>query len=193
MKPALATRSLVAVAVLATAVLSYWGGAKRLHALHVLNVEAAVPPSVRHAAARDASHPVVASGVEPAAKTEPAAPRVRLAELRAPLSETSDNDPFAVLSWLPPPPPPPPVVAPAPEPAPPPSAPALPFVYLGTLNPDAAKPQVFISSGDRLLIVSPGEVVDGTYRFVSIAATGALFTYLPLNQQQVMPIQGEGN
>ena len=100
MKPALATRSLVVVAVLATAVLSYWGGAKRLHALHVLNVEAAVPPSVRHAAARDASHPVVASGVEPAAKTEPAAPRVRLAELRAPLSETSDNDPFAVLSWL---------------------------------------------------------------------------------------------
>ncbi len=84
-------------------------------------------------------------------------------------------------------------MAPAPVPEPPPSAPALPFVYLGTLNPDAAKPQVFISNGDRLLIVSPGEVIDGTYRFESIAATGALFTYLPLNQQQVMPVQGEGS
>ncbi|MGD7319803.1 hypothetical protein ACQCQ4_25815, partial [Ralstonia pseudosolanacearum] len=83
--------------------------------------------------------------------------------------------------------------APAPEPAPPPSAPALPFVYLGTLNPEAAKPQVFISSGDRLLIVSPGDVIDGVYRFESIAATEARFTYLPLNQRQVMSVQGEGN
>ncbi|MGD7313799.1 hypothetical protein ACQCSJ_21580, partial [Ralstonia pseudosolanacearum] len=79
------------------------------------------------------------------------------------------------------------------EPAPPPSAPALPFVYLGMLNPEAAKPQVFISSGDRLLIVSPGDVIDGVYRFESIAATEARFTYLPLNQRQVMSVQGEGN
>ncbi|MGD7278840.1 hypothetical protein ACQCQ7_26160, partial [Ralstonia pseudosolanacearum] len=69
----------------------------------------------------------------------------------------------------------------------------LPFVYLGTLNPEAAKPQVFISSGDRLLIVSPGDVIDGVYRFESIAATEARFTYLPLNQRQVMSVQGEGN
>ncbi|MGD7129864.1 hypothetical protein ACQCSI_25230, partial [Ralstonia pseudosolanacearum] len=70
---------------------------------------------------------------------------------------------------------------------------ALPFVYLGMLNPEAAKPQVFISSGDRLLIVSPGDVIDGVYRFESIAATEARFTYLPLNQRQVMSVQGEGN
>ncbi|MGD7273677.1 secretion system X translation initiation factor, partial [Ralstonia pseudosolanacearum] len=105
----------------------------------------------------------------------------------------SENDPFTVLSWLPPPPPPPAAAAPAPQPAPPPSAPALPFVYLGMLNPEAAKPQVFISSGDRLLIVSPGDVIDGVYRFESIAATEARFTYLPLNQRQVMSVQGEGN
>lgn len=80
-----------------------------------------------------------------------------------------------------------------PQPAPPPSAPALPFVYLGMLNPETAKPQVFISSGDRLLIVSPGDVIDGVYRFESIAATEARFTYLPLNQRQVMSVQGEGN
>ncbi|NKF64783.1 secretion system X translation initiation factor [Ralstonia solanacearum] len=44
-----------------------------------------------------------------------------------------------------------------------------------------------------LMIVSPGDVIDGVYRFESIAATEARFTYLPLNQRQVMSVQGEGN
>ncbi|AST27834.1 secretion system X translation initiation factor [Ralstonia pseudosolanacearum] len=204
-------RSLAGVAVIAIAALSYWIGVQRLHASRA---EAAVPHSGQQAVAqsglpdgkgaadaraghrsdRTAAKPATADAqAQPATGTDGPTPRARLAALRPPLSPESENDPFTVLSWLPPAPPPPAAAAPAPEPAPPPSAPALPFVYLGTLNPEAAKPQVFISSGDRLLIVSPGDVIDGVYRFESIAATEARFTYLPLNQRQVMSVQGEGN
>ncbi|MCD9228211.1 secretion system X translation initiation factor [Ralstonia pseudosolanacearum] len=204
-------RSLAGVAVIAIAALSYWIGVQRLHASRA---EAAVPHSGQQAVAqsglpdgkgaadaraghrsdRTAAKPATADAqAQPATGTDGPTPRARLAALRPPLSPESENDPFTVLSWLPPPPPPPAAAAPAPEPAPPPSAPALPFVYLGMLNPEAAKPQVFISSGDRLLIVSPGDVIDGVYRFESIAATEARFTYLPLNQRQVMSVQGEGN
>ncbi|APC69116.1 secretion system X translation initiation factor [Ralstonia solanacearum] len=204
-------RSLAGVAVIAIAALSYWIGVQRLHASHA---EAAVPHSGQQAVAqsglpdgkgaadaraghrsdRTAAKPATADAqAQPATGTDGPTPRARLAALRPPLSPESENDPFTVLSWLPPPPPPPAAAAPAPQPAPPPSAPALPFVYLGMLNPEAAKPQVFISSGDRLLIVSPGDVIDGVYRFESIAATEARFTYLPLNQRQVMSVQGEGN
>ncbi|MHA6840484.1 secretion system X translation initiation factor [Ralstonia pseudosolanacearum] len=211
MRPTLVMRSLAGVAVIAIAALSYWIGVLRLHASRA---EAAVPHSGQQAVAqsglpdgkgaadaraghrsdRTAAKPATADAqAQPATGTDGPTPRARLAALRPPLSPESENDPFTVLSWLPPPPPPPAAAAPAPEPAPPPSAPALPFVYLGTLNPEAAKPQVFISSGDRLLIVSPGDVIDGVYRFESIAATEARFTYLPLNQRQVMSVQGEGN
>lgn len=211
MRPTLVMRSLAGVAVIAAAALSYWIGVQRLHASRA---EAAVAHSGQQAVAqsglpdgkgaadaraghrsdRTAAKPATADAqAQPATGTDGPTPRARLAALRPPLSPESENDPFTVLSWLPPPPPPPAAAAPAPEPAPPPSAPALPFVYLGTLNPEAAKPQVFISSGDRLLIVSPGDVIDGVYRFESIAATEARFTYLPLNQRQVMSVQGEGN
>ncbi|NKG11787.1 secretion system X translation initiation factor [Ralstonia solanacearum] len=195
MRPTLVMRSLAGVAVIAIAALSYWIGVQRLHASHA---EAAVPHSGQQAVAqsglpdgkgaadaraghrsdRTAAKPATADAqAQPATGTDGPTPRARLAALRPPLSPESENDPFTVLSWLPPPP----------------SAPALPFVYLGMLNPETAKPQVFISSGDRLLIVSPGDVIDGVYRFESIAATEARFTYLPLNQRQVMSVQGEGN
>lgn len=211
MRPTLVMRSLAGVAVIAIAALSYWIGVQRLHASRA---EAAVPHSGQQAVAqsglpdgkgaadaraghrsdRTAAKPATADAqAQPATGTDGPTPRARLAALRPPLSPESENDPFTVLSWLPPPPPPPAAAAPAPQPAPPPSAPALPFVYLGMLNPETAKPQVFISSGDRLLIVSPGDVIDGVYRFESIAATEARFTYLPLNQRQVMSVQGEGN
>jgi hypothetical protein len=118
-------------------------------------------------------------------------PREQLAALRVPLSPEAQNDPFSVQSWLPPPPPPPP---PAPAVAvqeAPPSAPPLPFSYVGTLDRGKDKPQVFLANGDQLLIVSPGDVIDGRYRFESIAVTGAVFTYLPLNQKQMITIEGE--
>ena len=202
MKRAFATRTLVAIAGLAIAGSSYWIAAPGTHASSAIAAitrgeRPAIPAqSVARRHAPSASAPASLQALPPAAhdasaSTVETAPRDKLASLRAPLSPDSANDPFSVLSWLPPPPPPPApppvVVQPAARTVPP-----LPFGFVGAMNGDAAKPQVFLSSGDRLLIVSPGEVIDGQYRIESIAATGVVFTYLPLNVQQVMSTQGDG-
>ncbi|MEX3937289.1 hypothetical protein AB4Y32_37105 [Paraburkholderia phymatum] len=113
----------------------------------------------------------------------------KLAALRKPMSLESRNNPFAASSWLPPPPP---VVQAPPEPPPPPTAPPVPYVYLGKLDGSTLKPRVFLSSGDQLLIVSQGEIVDGQYRVESISDGDIVLTYLPLNQKQVISIPGEG-
>jgi hypothetical protein len=113
----------------------------------------------------------------------------KLAALRKPMSLESRNNPFAASSWLPPPPP---VVQAPPEPPPPPTAPPVPYVYLGKLDGSTLKPRVFLSSGDQLVIVSQGEVVDGQYRVESISDADIVLTYLPLNQRQVISMQSEG-
>ncbi|KVU34776.1 hypothetical protein [Burkholderia ubonensis] len=117
-----------------------------------------------------------------------ATPREKLAALRAPVSVESANDPFTASSWLPPPP----VEAPLPTARPaPPTAPPVPFTYVGELDAKADKPQVFLSNGDQLLIVSPGDVIDGQYRVDSVSASNVVLTYLPLNQTQVVSIPVE--
>ncbi|MGU7780110.1 hypothetical protein [Burkholderia sp. PU8-34] len=119
-----------------------------------------------------------------------ATPNEKLAALRAPVAVEAANDPFTASSWLPPPP----VVAPTlPETRPaPPTAPPVPFTYLGELDAKAEKPQVFLSNGDQLLIVSPGDVIDGQYRVDSVSESNVVLTYLPLNQVQVVSIPVEG-
>jgi hypothetical protein len=119
-------------------------------------------------------------------------PHDRLAALRTPLALESANNPFAASSWLPPPPPPVEVPAAA-VPVAPPTAPPIPFTYLGELDAKTGKPQVFLSNGDRLLIVSPGEVVDGQYRVDAISETDVVLTYLPLNQRQTISTQSKEN
>ncbi|HEV3422717.1 MAG TPA: hypothetical protein VG105_02830 [Paraburkholderia sp.] len=140
-----------------------------------------------HAMAHAAAHAPAPASHGAAASATPATPRERLAALRAPLSVESANNPFAASSWLPPPPP---VEAPVVQEvrAPAPVAPPVPFTYLGELDAKAARPQVFLSSGDRLLIVSPGEVVDDQYRVESVSESDVVLTYLPLNQTQAVSI-----
>jgi hypothetical protein len=137
--------------------------------------------------AHAAAHAPAPASHGAAASATPATPRERLAALRAPLSVESANNPFAASSWLPPPPP---VEAPVVQEvrAPAPVAPPVPFTYLGELDAKAARPQVFLSSGDRLLIVSPGEVVDDQYRVESVSESDVVLTYLPLNQTQAVSI-----
>ncbi|NKG02986.1 secretion system X translation initiation factor [Ralstonia solanacearum] len=121
MRPTLVMRSLAGVAVIAIAALSYWIGVQRLHASRA---EAAVPHSGQQAVAqsglpdgkgaadaraghrsdRTAAKPATADAqAQPATGTDGPTPRARLAALRPPLSPESENDPFTVLSWLPPP------------------------------------------------------------------------------------------
>lgn len=113
----------------------------------------------------------------------------KLLSLRAPLSLESAHDPFTVSSWLPPPPPVEVPVAPV-RPAPP-TAPPVPFTYVGQLDAKAAKPQVFLSNGDQLLIVSPGDVIDSQYRIESVSESDVVLTYLPLHERQVVTIPRE--
>jgi hypothetical protein len=147
----------------------------------------ATPHATPHAMAHAGAHAPAPASHGAATSATPATPREMLAALRAPLSVESANNPFAASSWLPPPPP---VEAPVVQEvrAPAPVAPPVPFTYLGELDAKAARPQVFLSSGDRLLIVSPGEVVDDQYRVESVSESDVVLTYLPLNQTQAVSI-----
>ncbi|OAJ53474.1 hypothetical protein A6V36_28650 [Paraburkholderia ginsengiterrae] len=146
-------------------------------------------PTATHAAAPapgSAPHTSAAHATPASAPT----PHARLVSLRAPLSVESNNNPFAASSWLPPPPPVEVPVVPEVR-APAPTAPPVPFTYLGELDAKAAKPQIFLSNGDQLLVVSPGDVVDNQYRIESVSESDVVLTYLPLNQTQAVSIPRE--
>jgi hypothetical protein len=127
-------------------------------------------PSVRKAQARQA----------------PDAFDLDLAQLRREAPAQEPANAFESKSWYVPPPPPP-VVQVKPPPPPPPSAPPLPFIFLG-LYQDAAQPVIFLVRGDRVLAVSAGEVIEGTYRVEGIVGTSLAITYLPLNIRQTLTI-----
>jgi hypothetical protein len=150
-------------------------------------------PDARHrthpseAAAKTAASASAAQGA--AASTAAAAAHAKLLSLRVPLSVASAHDPFTASSWLPPPPP---VEAPAaPVRPPPPTAPPVPFKYVGQMDAKAARPQVFLSNGDQLLIVSQGDVIDNQYRVESVSESDVVLTYLPLHERQVVAIPRE--
>lgn len=94
-------------------------------------------------------------------------------------------DIFASKSWYVPPPPPPP---PKPVPPPPPTAPPLPFAFMGSYQEPEGRLILFLTKGDRLYTVSPGDVIDGIYRVEEVAAGQLGLTYLPLNIKQSMTI-----
>ena len=95
---------------------------------------------------------------------------------------------FESKSWYVPPPPPPPA---KPLPPPPPTAPPLPFTYLGRYE-DLAKPVIFLVRGDRVLTVSAGDVIEGTYRVDGIVGTTLGLTYLPLNIRKTIDVGNAG-
>jgi hypothetical protein len=77
-----------------------------------------------------------------------------------------------------------PIAAPPP---PQPGAPPLPFTYLGRLveGDDVA---VFLSHGERNLVVRQGETIDSVYRVERIADGAITLVYLPLDQRQTIVI-----
>ncbi len=80
-----------------------------------------------------------------------------------------------------------PAAAPPPPPPPPPQAPPLPFSYLGKLA-EGMNTSVFLTMGDRNLVVKPGDVIDNTYRVEEIGEKVVVLTYLPLTVKQTLPI-----
>lgn len=114
-----------------------------------------------------------AAGIAPAAALPaPAAPAV-----------LPDADIFAVRTWQPPPPPAP-VVDVKPAPPPRPQAPPLPFRFLGKIDePDKAL-AFLLARGDRVLSVSVGQSIDGTYLVEKHDGARLYFIYKPLKSRQ---------
>lgn len=155
----------------------------------------------------DLSAPPAPAGQAPADSAPQTAEerRAALAALDVDLIRKRDagvagDDAFARKSWyVPPPPPPPPkpqaaapvVEAPPPPPPPPPMAPPLPFKHLGRLvEAGQALPKHYLMDGDRMIVVSEGDLIGGKYRFVGQIGNQLQFIYLPLNQRQNLAMSG---
>jgi hypothetical protein len=120
------------------------------------------------------------------------APALDLKKLQRPRTLDPDGDPFGPRSFKPPPPKITPqgaqgALAVAAPPPPPPQAPPLPFVYMGRLSEDSSS-TVFLTLGDRNLVVKPGDTIDNTYKLEEVGDTAIVLTYLPMNQRQTLPI-----
>jgi hypothetical protein len=146
---------------------------------------------------RDAHDPVADDAVVQAPERReqtarlPATPpveRVALEKLRGTGLDPGSGNAFAPRSWQAPAASKRAVVAtePAPPP-PPPSVPPLPFTYLGRLASDEEN-AVFLTLGERNLIVHQGDVVDSTYRIDALADTQVTLTHLPSGIQQSLAI-----
>lgn len=86
--------------------------------------------------------------------------------------------------------PPPVVVAPQVALSPPkPTAPPLPFVYIGKVIEDG-KLTVFVSKQQHNYLLKGGEVIEGTYRVDKVELGRLVFTYVPLETEQVMTFGG---
>src|SRR5690606_23757372 len=89
-------------------------------------------------------------------------------------------DLFAPHSWYVATPAQPVVVRPGAAPvAPQPVAPPLPFSFIGKLD-DSQRLQIFLLNGERLHVVTVGDVIDGTYRVERIDPQQLTLTYLPM-------------
>lgn len=93
---------------------------------------------------------------------------------------------FATKSWEPPPPPPPPPS--------PPQAPPLPFSFMGMMTSDSGKVTYYLARGNQAYAVVKGEKIDNTYRVNGLNGQQLSFTYLPMNEKQMlsMPPAADG-
>lgn len=111
--------------------------------------------------------------------------RIRGSRLACGGEPDKSTDLFAGKSWYVPPPPPKPK---PPPPPPPPTAPPLPFGFMGSYQEPDGRLVIFLTKGERLYTVSPGDVIDGTYRVEDVVAGQLGLTYLPLNIRQSMTV-----
>jgi len=103
-------------------------------------------------------------------------------------SEHKAVDIFKGKSWYVAPPKPKYVPPPPPPPPPPPTAPPLPYAYMGSYQGKDGRMIIFLTRGDQVYSVSPGDVLEGTYRVEGIASGQVVLIYLPLNIQQSISI-----
>ncbi|UXY16809.1 hypothetical protein N8I74_07260 [Chitiniphilus purpureus] len=146
--------------------------------------EAAAAP--RRAATGQIGQPVPSP--TPARSAEPAATEA---------SQAQGFNLFAQQTWAPPPPPPPPPAKPTPTPVP--VAPPLPFVVVGSWHERGADQIIIEANGQQFVLcrrcealgrIQPGETLLGVYRVDDITRDAITLTFMPLNQQQTLPVGG---
>ncbi len=71
--------------------------------------------------------------------------------------------------------------------APPPVAPPMPYKFAGA-SVYNGQLQIFLAKGDSIIPVSLGETIEGGYRVEAIDERQITLMYLPLEQNQVIPI-----
>ncbi|ADE12055.1 prolin-rich transmembrane protein [Sideroxydans lithotrophicus] len=103
-------------------------------------------------------------------------------------TEHKTVDIFKGKSWYVAPPKPKPVPPPPPPPPPPPTAPPMPYAYMGSYQGKDGRMIIFLTKGGQVYSVSPGDVLEGTYRVEGIASGQLVLIYLPLNIQQTINI-----
>ena len=118
-------------------------------------------------------------------RTEPA--QVNLEKFKSHKFGETARDPFAMPAprVRPKPVPPSAAAAAVAAPAPPPTAPPLPFTYLGKLR-SAQDSAVFLTQGERNLVVREGDTIDSLYRVEHVAKSEITLVYLPLDQRQTL-------
>lgn len=147
-----------------------------------------------HEKSRPAAPPPPRTQLGPKAPTA-AAPAQPPAKQASTQPETPPiTDVFAVRNWEPPPPPPPTPNAAAPNaPPPPPEPPPLPFRYLGRIV-ESGKPDAFLlAQGNRVIAVSVGNVIDGTYRVEKYENGQLHFFYQPMKAHQTLAVGTMGS
>ncbi|MGO5000041.1 hypothetical protein [Oceanisphaera sp. W20_SRM_FM3] len=98
-------------------------------------------------------------------------------------------DLFAAHSWYVAPKRAPVALVPVSLPPPPakPMTPPLPFRFIGKLD-DSQKIRVFLQQGEKVHVVSQGDVIDGTYRVDGVTDDGMTLLYLPLQVTQSLSV-----
>jgi len=105
----------------------------------------------------------------------------------------SEEDPFAVRSWQPPTVVQVPVNQVAPveaAPPPPPPPPPLPYKFVGQMA-NGADRVIYLSRGDQVLLAHQGDVLEGTYKVVSIGGNQIEFETLSSGLKQALAIPAQ--
>jgi hypothetical protein len=124
-----------------------------------------------------------------AAPTVESAPVAGLEKLgKRSQTEHKTVDIFKGKSWYVAPPKPKAVPPPPPPPPPPPTAPPMPYAYMGSYLGKDGRMIIFLTRGDQVYSVSPGDVLESNYRVEGITSGQLVLIYLPLNIQQTISI-----
>lgn len=108
----------------------------------------------------------------------------------------SDDNPFAPRAWQPTPPPAPEAPRPAPAPAPEPiqtvelAPPPLPYRFLGQMQ-DGGKRVLYLGRGEQVVLAHQGDVLEDSYKVVSIGDSQIEFESVQSGIRQVLPISAQ--